>query len=197
MADICRARKSTSDPACAEKIFVRYADHFINGSGVEKQVPRLAAATAPKKARLTSFAALPRDDTLTAKPALRRVARFRFLRLGGRAGRALELALRWFLVEAQSLKYWRAHLCPGPAALSFVCPLGEFDFGDQFWLHKMDRPRAFHLAEERTALGFQRVQAFPQRRVRFLSEAAAGVADMNQPALVIVKAQHNGPEVFA
>src|SRR5271157_1434771 len=131
MADICRARKSTSDPAPGKKAFLQWGC------------------------------------------ALRGVARIRLLHLRRGAGWTLDFALCWLLVEAQSLKDRRAHLRPGPAALSFVRPLRELDFGDQFRLHKMNWSRAFYFPEERTALGLQRMQPFPQRRVRFLSEAAA------------------------
>ena len=54
-----------------------------------------------------------------------------------------------FLSKRSPSKTGRTHL--DAAALPFVRPLGELDFGHQLRLHEVDRPRALHFAEERTA----------------------------------------------
>src|SRR5271165_1983236 len=69
---------------------------------------------------------------------------------------APESAPRWLLIETQSVKHRRAHL--HPAALPFVRPLSELDLRYQFRLYEVNRPRAFHSAEERAVPGLQCVQ---------------------------------------
>src|SRR5215469_9871562 len=61
----------------------------------------------------------------------------------------------------------------------------------------MNETVTLHFPEERILAGFEFVQALPHVGVGLLVEAAAGLADRNKPALVVVKSEHDRAEVLA
>ena len=78
-----------------------------------------------------------------------------------------------------------------------MSPLGELDFGNQFRTHEVNFSQAADLAVERILLRLERLQSQEDFFERFLIEAGAGLANVNQASTRVVQAEDKRAEIFA
>ena len=74
-------------------------------------------------------------------------------------------------------------------------PLGKLNFCDQFRFYPVGPAQSLHRAVKRIGVRLQLVQQLPNVGQGFVIEAAASLAHVDEPALVIVEPKHNGAEI--
>src|SRR6185312_5940069 len=109
--------------------------------------------------------------------------------------RKLEPAFLRLFIEAQTLKDRRPHL--DGAALALVGPLGEFDFRHHLRTNVVHGAGALYFAKEWTLCNLQLLQSLPHLRVRLPGKSAAGMTNVDELVLIVIKAEHQGAEIFA
>src|SRR5437016_2669507 len=137
----------------------------------------------------------PQRSVQTNWPSSRRVAFFGLLHLDTGGLGKFEDAFLGLLVHAESLVDGSAHL--DVAALAFVGPFGKLDFCHQLRLDPVRAAGAVNLFAKGVYIGLQFLQQLPQSRMSGMSESAAGVAHVNEPAVLVIQPKNDRAEVLA